>query len=124
MHRLAGILLVAGLAGCTTVEEVQKEPVRITMTVPAAWDRTGTCLASAYNIYETQYLPVASEQRAEIIVNQVTTGLLGSIKRTMFVFEIKGGTPTTVTWRRDTYIHDSFEKEARERIERCGKVNV
>lgn len=122
MHRFFALFLAAGLTACTTVDEVQKQPVRITMTVPAAWDRTGACLASAYNSYETLYLPVASEQRAEIIVNMVTTGLLGSIKRTMFVFDIRGGNPTTVIWRRDTYLHDSFEQEARERIERCGKV--
>ncbi len=122
MHRLAAVLVLL-VAGCATpLEDVRKEPVRITMTVPAAWDRTGTCLAAAYNDYETVYLPVASEQRAEIIVNQVTTGLLGSVKRTMFLFEVQGGSVTTVTWRRDQHLHISFETQARERIERCGKV--
>lgn len=123
MHRLAPVFLVSLVVGCATpVEDVRKEPVRITTTVPAAWDRAGTCLASAYNQFETVYLPVASEQRAEIIVSTVTAGLLGSIKRTMFVFDVQGGSVTTVTWRRDQHMAGSFETEARERIERCGRA--
>jgi len=122
MRWVVCIGFLVGLVACTTVEEVQQQPVRITMSVPAAWDQVGTCLALAYNGQETSYLPVASERRAKIVVNQLTAGLLGTVKRTLFVFDITGGDQTTVTWRRDTYIADSFEREARERIEKCGKA--
>lgn len=112
------------LSACADLADVQKQPVRLTLTVPAAWDRTGTCIAAKWNAYETQYLPVASEQRASVIVNQVTTGALGSIKRTLFLYEINGsGGQTIVTWRRDDYIANAAsEREARQIIEACGKT--
>lgn len=112
------------LSGCADLADVQKQPVRLTLTVPAAWDRTGTCIAAKWNAFETQYLPVASEQRALVIVNQVTTGALGSIKRTLFLYEINGGGgQTVVTWRRDDYLaNEASEREARQIIEGCGKA--
>jgi|GEM_PF-4284537 len=123
MHRLAAIWL---LVGCTaacgyTVDEVKETEPRFTVTVPAPWDRVGTCIAAAYTGgYQTLYLPVPSDRKAQIIMKMIGPGIV-QYQSIMFVFDIEGGDPTKVTFRRRP-AHSSFDTEAREIIDRCGKT--
>lgn len=115
-----GIAFLA--AGCGySVDEMQNQPVRLSLTVPAAWDRVGTCITAAYaSDFETTYLPVPSERRSEVLVKFTGPGIV-QYKTAMYVFQIRGGDRTTVDWRAVTP-NQAELRQARERIERCGNV--
>ncbi len=116
---MASIALLAG-ACAPTIDDVKQRPVLLELTVPAAWDRVGACIASTYNgDYVPLYLPVFSERRAEVIVQFIVNGA----PWTQAVFQIVGGEATKVTWQRvATIAVETMERKARETIERCGRV--
>lgn len=123
MTRLAIGALLA-LAGCGySVEEVGESEARFSVTVPAAWDQVGTCLAAAYATeLEALYLPVPSERRARIITKFRGGGFV-VYQSIMYVFDIEGGDQgTKVTFRRRPQAVESADIEARERIATCGKA--
>lgn len=125
MHRLAAIL---ALAGCTaacgySTDEVAEMPARFTMTVPAAWDVVGTCITQEYvNGFEVSYLPVASEQRAKVIVKMVGPGIVQYVT-IMYIIDIKGGSQTTVTWRARPPNTERADQRDKAIVERCGRAN-
>lgn len=123
MHRMAAIL---ALVGCTaacgySVDEIKDTPVHLRMTVPVAWDRVSTCLAAAYGDMEVLYLPVASDQRAQIIVKYVGIGIV-PYKSILYVFEISGGPPASVTVRSPPPYNETSDRLVRTKIEACSKV--
>lgn len=113
------------LAGCgPTLEELQKEPARFTMTVPVAWDRMSTCLkAASMDEYGIVDLPVAAERRTEIIL-YMTGGPGQRINMAAFDIRGTGDNSSTVAWRRRTMVagQDNMERTARTQVERCGKA--
>lgn len=122
-YSIALVMLLLSLTACgSTVEDVQATPVALTMKVPATWDSVATCIAQFYmSTNETSYLPVASEQRAKVIVKFVGGGFV-PYASILFVFEISGGNPTTVVMRQaQRGALDNQNKTARELIERCGR---
>lgn len=114
-------LLVAGCG--PSVDELRGQPPAFEMSVAASWDRVGSCLTRAYvDDYQTTYLPVPSEQRAELLVTLVATGPISQAKRNMFAFDMKGVGPTVVTFRWDSTLPNAYERQARKQIETCGKA--
>ena len=115
-----GLFMVAGCG--PTVEELRGQKPTFETTVAAPWDRVGSCLTRAYvDEYQVTYLPVPSEQRAELLVTLVATGPISQAKRNMYAFDMKGAGPTAITLRWDTTLPGAYERKAREVIERCGK---
>ncbi len=124
MHRLAAILALAGCtAACgSSVDDVKSSPVHLTVSVPASWDRVGACLTAAYaNDLETVYLPVPSEQRAQIITKYAGPGVI-QYKSAAYVFDIAGPGPSTVTVRSPPPYNESFDRQTKAKIEACGKI--
>lgn len=124
MHRLAAILALAGyVAACGySVDEVKDTPVQLRMTVPVAWDRVGTCLAAAYATdFEALYLPVPSEQRAQLIVKYVGIGIV-PYKSIAYVYEISGGPPATITVRSPPPHSEAANRLVRDKVQGCGKL--
>lgn len=124
MHRMAALLLFAGCAGCgPTISELRSMPPVFEVTVAAPWDQVGACLAKAYaDDYQTLYLPVPSEQRAELVTTVVITGPLSQAKHNLFSMDVKGsGTGSTVIYKANDRPGSSIERTARANVERCGK---
>lgn len=123
MHRWASLLLFAGCAGCGySVDEVKDTPIHLRMTVPVAWDRVSTCLAAAYATdYETLYLPIPSEQRAQVIVKYVGIGIV-PYKSIAYVYEISGGPPAAITVRSPPPQSEINDRMVRTKIEACAKA--
>lgn len=120
MMRRSAVLLFLVLSSCGyTVDEVQTSPPRFTMTVPAAWDRVGNCLAKYFSEdYEALYLPVTSERRADLIVKFTGPGIV-QYKTAMYALEIRGGDQTTVAFRRRD-MASGIDDKVRAEITRCG----
>jgi len=122
MKKAMLVLLTLGLAGCGySVDEVQTSAPRFTMTVPAAWDRVGNCLATYYSTgdYDTLYLPVASEKRADIIVKMIGPGIV-QYRTVMFLLDVRAaGDGTAVTFRRRD-LPARIDDTTRTEIARCG----
>lgn len=99
-------------------------PPAFEMTVAAPWDRVGSCLAKAYaDDYQTLYLPVPSEQRAELVTTVVITGPLSQAKQNLFSMDIKASSAgSVVIYRANDRQGSSIERAARKNVEQCGKV--
>lgn len=127
MRAIAGLGLMLTLVACGhSVEDVQDSPVAFTMQVPAAWDSVGTCIAAHYvSDTEALYLPVASQQRAKVIVKYVGQGVI-QYRSILFVFDISGGPETTVVVRQSQsgllVSPERGNRITRDVVERCGKV--
>jgi hypothetical protein len=121
--RPASLLAAVLVAGCgPTLQELQAEPPRFSVTVPVAWDRMSTCLKAAYlDNFGINDLPVAAERRTELILNVPGPGYVIN----MFAFDIRavGENSSNVTWRRRTLIggQEGSERIAREKVEQCAK---
>lgn len=124
MHRLAAIL---ALAGCATacgysVDEVKNTPVQLRLSVPVAWDRVGSCLAAAYATdFEALYLPVPSEQRAQLIVKYVGIGIV-PYKSIAYIYEISGGPAAAIVVRSPPPHSEAANRLVRDKVEACGKA--
>jgi hypothetical protein len=119
---LPPLVLMAGCAA--SIADVESQAPLFQVTVEAPWDQVGACLARAYvDNYETTYLPVPSQQRAEIAVGLVVTDALTQKKDTLFVLDIRGGGPTVVSYRQQAGpMSPNWARVARANVERCGKV--
>lgn len=128
MRAIAALYVVLALpllAACGySTEEVQDEPVLLTVQVPTAWGAVGTCLAAHYATnFETLYLPVPSERRSKLILKFVGPGII-QYKSIQAIFEISGADPTTVVFRQRPILVSTAptERAVREVIDRCGKA--
>jgi len=115
------------LGGCAaSIADVQSQTPLFQVTVRAPWDQVGACLARAYvDNYQTTYLPVPSQQRAEIAVALAVTDSLTQKKDTLFLLDARGSGPTVVTYRQQTGpMSPNWAREARANVERCGEVRA
>lgn len=115
------------MAGCGySIEEIKSQEASFSVTVSAPWDQVGACLARAYaDNLQMLYLPEPSRHRAELVATLVVTGPLSQAKRNLFVLDIVGTGPTTVSYRQQPApMATSWAREARENIERCGKTSL
>jgi hypothetical protein len=122
---LVALSIALGVAGCGySIDEIKSQEADFTVTVSAPWDQVGACLARAYaDDLQMLYLPEPSKHQAELVATMVATGLLSQAKRNLFVLDIVGTGPTTVSYRQQRApMAASWAREARERIERCGKA--
>lgn len=126
MHRMAAIL---ALAGCTTgcgpsLQELQSEPARFSISAPVSWDRMSTCLkvanADDFGIVD---LPIAAERRTELLL-YMNGGPGQRINLAAFEIRGTGDNSSTVTYRRrkSVFFQETAEEQARSQVERCGKV--
>jgi hypothetical protein len=126
MRRLLAMLATLVLAGgcAATIAEVESQAPLFQVTVQAPWDQVGACLARAYaDNYETTYLPVPSQTRAEIAVGLDVTDALTQKKDTLFVLDIRGSGPTVVSYRQQAGpMSPNWARVARANVERCGTV--
>lgn len=126
MRRLVPLLLALALGpGCAaSIADVQSQAPLFQVTVPAPWDQAGACLARAYvDNYQTTYLPVPSQKRAEIAVALDVSDSLTRKKDTLFVFDIRGDGPTVVSYHQQTGpMSSNWAREARATVERCGRA--
>ena len=116
------LLMLAG--ACSSAPgEVRNEPVRFSMTVPAAWDSAGACISAFYTTgYQSAYLPAANERRAEIVVREAAAAPLSQAGTVLYVLEVTGGGQTTVTYRERPGLGNGSERQARETVARCGRL--
>lgn len=125
MRRFLLLLLALVLApGCaSSIADVQGQAPLFQITVQAPWDQVGACVARAYaDNYQTTYLPVPSQKRAEIAVALLVTDSLTQKKDTLFVFDIRASDPTVVSYRQQAGpMSPNWAREARANVERCGK---
>ena len=126
MRRLVPLLLALALGpGCAaSIADVQSQPPLFQITVQAPWDQVGACLARAYvDNYQTTYLPVPSQKRAEIAVALDVSDPLTQKKDTLFVLDVRGDGPTVVSYRQQTGpMSPNWAREARINVERCGRA--
>ncbi len=125
MHRLTAVLLFIGCTACgPTISELRTMPPAFELTVAAPWDRVGACLVKAYaDDFQILYVPVPSEQRAELVTTVVITGPLSQAKHNLFSMDIKAsGTGSIVTYRANDRQGSSIERTARSNVEQCGKT--
>lgn len=125
MHRIAALLLVFGCSACgPSMAELRTMPPAFEMTVAAPWDRLGSCLTKAYaDDYQTLYLPVPSDRRAELTATVIVTGPLSQAKYNLFTMDIKGSDAgSVVTYRANDRQGSSVERTARANVEQCGKT--
>ena len=111
--------------GCAaSIGEVERQAPVFQITVQAPWDQAGACLVRAYvDNYETAYIPVPSERRAQIAVGFVVTDAATQKKDTLFVLDIRGSGPTVVSYRQQPGpMSPNWAREARANVERCGQV--
>ena len=122
LRLLPTTILAAGCAA--SIADVQRQAPLFQSSVPAPWDQVGACLVRAYvDNYQTTYLPVPSQARAEIAIALIVTDPLTQKKDTLFVLDIRGSNPTVVSYRQQTGpMSPNWAREARANVERCGRA--
>jgi hypothetical protein len=117
---IALAFLVAGCSGYTA-DDVRREPIRLSVTVPAPLESMVTCIKAAYiDEYTVVDLPNQAERRAELVLHAG-----GYPNVTSEVYDLRaseGG--TAVAWRRQKMAANQSGREDRARavVERCGKM--
>jgi hypothetical protein len=124
MQRLLPLLpaLLMAASCASSIADVERQAPLFQITVQAPWDQAGACIVLAYaDRFQTTYLPVPSQKRAELAVALIVTDSLTQKKDTLFVLDIRGSGPTVVSYRQQTGpMSPNWARDARANVERCG----